>query len=229
MGACYNTILLPSLSREALLQAIGEYLADHGAVVEAVARQERPEEAFAAGSAKTVLYGPPSEAGWVPISSWGDSLLGIGYPVWYTANPLARALSRHRSPAIYLFSFDAGLVAGYSVFINGDLVEGQTVPWKEGALVGPEFAMGAPPPRENSHLGAALGEADFDYVKFARSFRSVERATGELVARFGLVAHLMDPLHMTEGHGLALIDGQYRRAPLDGWSCVIYRRRGGPA
>jgi hypothetical protein len=224
MGACYNTILLPALDRDALLEAIAAFLQQHGAEVERVEHQKRPGEPFAINATKVVLFGPPSESGWVPVTSWGDSL--IEYPLWYTANPLARSLSQARSPAIYLFSFDAGFVAGYSVFVDGKQVEGQAVPWKEGVDVYKDFTLPVAPPEPESRLGAALGDPAFDYVRFARGFRSVEKATGALVARFGVAAPVMDPLHMTKGEGLALVGGRYEPVALQGWSCVTYRRRG---
>jgi hypothetical protein len=227
MGACYNTILLPTLGRDALLEAIAAFLDKHGAEVERVQHQKRRGEHFVFTTTGYVLFGPPSEAGWIPVASWGDRL--SEFPVWYTANPLARSLSQARSPAIYVFSFDAGLVAGYSVFADGDQVEGQTAPWKEGVSVGNDFALPAPPPGPNSRLGAALGDPAFDYVRFVRSFRNVEIATGALVARFGVAAHLMDPLHMTKGQGQALVGGRSELVTLRGWSCVSYRRRGGNA
>lgn len=141
MGACYNTILLPVLGRDALLTGIAEFLAEHGAEIACVEDQERPGQAFATNAAMVVLFGPPAESGWIPVTSWGDGL--VPYPQWYTANPMARSMSRVAREAIYLFSFDAGFVAGSGVFTAGEHVEGQVVPWRQSAPVDPDFALPA--------------------------------------------------------------------------------------
>src|SRR5262245_21372906 len=143
MGANYNTILVSALGRNELLGAIAGFLAEHGAAIELVEQQERRGAPFATPSASTVLFGPPTASRWVPVTSWGDAL--IGYPLWYTANPLAGWLSRTVSPVIYLFSLDSGCVAGYSVFLDGDQVEVQTLPAKVD-VDEPDFTPPLPPP-----------------------------------------------------------------------------------
>src|SRR5436305_15149657 len=94
VGACYNTILLPSLGRDSLLGAITGYLAEHGAEVERVERQYRRGAPFATNPTKPVLFGPPSGSGWVPVTPWGDGLAPS--PVGSTATPLARPPPRPR-------------------------------------------------------------------------------------------------------------------------------------
>jgi len=220
MGASYNTILVPALDRNAILGAVGSFLGEHGAKIVRVENQMHSGAPFATNSAKVVLFGSPSASGWLPVSSWADGL--IAYPTWYQANPLAASLSRSASLAIYLFSVDSGFVAGYTAFVGGGLVEGQTVPWKDGESVGPDFDLPVSAPGHDNRLRAALNDADFDYVRFIRRFPSVEEATGALMARFGLDCHLMDPLDMLDGRGLALVDGQYVDVPLTGWSCITY-------
>jgi hypothetical protein len=222
MGANYNTILAPAMRHDQLLVGIGRFLNANGAAVEVVEEQERRGAPFASHSASTVLFGPATPSGWVPLTSWGDAL--IPYPLWYTANPLAAELSRTVAPVLYLFSFDSGCVAGYSVFEGGEQVEAQTLPWRDG-VEEPDFTPTLPAPTVPTLLGKALRDPSFDYTRFARGTGNLEAATAALVARFGLDAHLMDPLHMDEGHGLAVIHGDYVEVDLAGWSCVSYRRQ----
>ena len=73
-------------------------------------------------------------------------------------------------------------------------------------------------------LGELLGEPELDYQRFARGVRNLEEATGTLVAKFGLGVHLMDPLHMVRGLGLAVSRGRHVEVELEGWSCVTWRR-----
>jgi hypothetical protein len=221
MGANYNTILAPTVRREQLLGAIDCFLSAHGATVELVEEQELRGIPFTSSSASTVLFGPPTSSGWVPVTSWGDAL--IPYPLWYTVNPLAAWLSRTVTPVLYLFSFDSGGVAGYSVFEGGEQVEAETLPAREG-VDEPDFTPLLPPPTMPTLLGKALRDPSFDYKRFARTIRNLEKATAALVARFGLDAHLMDPLQMDEGQGLAVLDGDYVAVDLAKWSCVTYRR-----
>jgi hypothetical protein len=220
MGANYNTILAPAARRDQLLGAIDRFLAAYGAAVELVEEQERRGAPFTTHSASTVLFGPPTSTGWVPVTSWGDAL--IPYPLWYTVNPLAAELSRMVAPVLYLFSFDSGCVAGYSVFESGEQVEAQMLPWREG-VEEPDFTPRLPPPTMPTLLGKALRDPSFDYQRFARTVGNLEQATAALVARFGLDAHLMDPLHMDEGNALAVIDGDYVDVDLVGWTCASYR------
>ncbi len=69
-----------------------------------------------------IFGGPPGDSPWVPLSSWGDGI-PCKFPEWYRTNPLAMALSYTLGPVIYMFTYDAGLVAGYSIFNGGQQVE----------------------------------------------------------------------------------------------------------
>jgi len=81
MGACYNTILVPALDRDAILGAVGRFLGEHGAKIVRVENQTHPGEPFATNSAKVVLFGSPSASGWLPITSWADGLIAYPTPI----------------------------------------------------------------------------------------------------------------------------------------------------
>jgi hypothetical protein len=151
-------------------------------------------------------------------------LIPDSYRFWNRDNPLARSLSRVLCPVIYLFSTNSGYVAGYSIFTNGEQVETQALPWKDGVALNEDDRPPLPPPGTKTALGEALGEPMFDYPRFARGFRSLEKATATLVAKFGSEAHLMDPLDMSRGYALAVDGGRTVRVELAGWTCVTWRR-----
>jgi hypothetical protein len=228
MGANYNTILIPAFDRNALLGAITGFLAEHRAVVQQVEQQTRRGVPFATKAATVVLFGAPCVSGWLPVTAWGDGLIPDSYRSWNRENSMACWLSRVVGPVIYLFSQDSGYVAGYSVFAEGEQVEALTLPWKDGVAIDDDFRPSLPPPGKKTRLGESLGEPNFDYLRFARDYRSLEEATGSLVAKFAIDVHLMDPLHMTRGHGLAVDGGSYAQVELDGWTCITWRRRREP-
>jgi hypothetical protein len=221
MGACYNTILVPAAEREVVLVAISDALQRLG---RRVAHHEAPltyEDGFHYRSARMIFVGPRGESRWVPLSSWGDSL-PCPFPAWYRTNPLAMALSRSLSPVLYLFSYDAGCVAGYSIFEGGQQVEARSLtPRPDWPL--DEFSPPLDPPPRPSLLGGLLGDPQFDYESFARGYRRLEIATAALAGRLGVPVHLIDPLHVQDGEGAIVVEsGEYKLVSLPGWMAVYY-------
>src|SRR5262245_48235257 len=126
MGACYNTILVPAVEREKLFSMIGDALfrLDYRIV-----HREEPAsytDGFHYPSVQMIFGGPAGDGPWVPLSSWGDGI-PCEFPEWYRRNPLAMALSWSLSPVIYLFTYNAGYVAGYSIFKGGQQVEAMSL------------------------------------------------------------------------------------------------------
>jgi hypothetical protein len=223
MGACYNTILVPAVEQEPVLAAIRDAL--ERLCCRLVHREEpAPDDGgFHYRSVRMVFVGRPGRSGWLQLSSWGDGL-SCPFPNWYRKNPLAMALSWNLSPVLYLFSFDAGCVAGYSMFENGQQVEAQSLTPRPHRSLN-EFTCPLEPPRPPSRLGRALGDPEFDYEIFARGFRGLEVATAALAIRLGVPVHLIDPLDIQDGDGaIVLEDGKYRRVSLPGWVGVYYEK-----
>src|SRR5947209_3937489 len=122
MAASYNTILVPVADRETVITAIADALRRLG---QRMVYREVPAsyaDGFQYRSVQMIFGGPQGTSRWVPLSSWGDGI-PTKFPEWYRTNPLAMALSCILSPVIYLFTYDAGLVAGYSIFKDGQQVE----------------------------------------------------------------------------------------------------------
>jgi hypothetical protein len=223
MAACYNTILVPSAERETIFAAIADAL--HLLGYRVVHREEPSSysDGFQYYSVEMIFGGPPGDSPWVPLSSWGDGML-CKFPQWYRMNPLAMALSYTVSPVIYLFTHDAGLVAGYSIFKGGQQVEAMSlmdqVEWPLG-----EFAPALPMPATPTNLGAILGDATFDFEGFMRGFQCLEVATAALAARLGASVHLIDALAVQDGDGAFVVrNGEYKQVSLPGWFGVYYEK-----
>ncbi|HYT88840.1 MAG TPA: hypothetical protein VEL76_09040 [Gemmataceae bacterium] len=223
MGACYNTILVPAVEQSLIFTALEDAL---GRLRRRIVYHEAPRiyaDGFHYRSVQMIFVGPAGQSRWVPLSSWGDGLPGP-FPTWYRANPLAMSLSRSLSPVIYLFSFDAGYVAGYSIFKEGEQVEAQSLTWRAAAPLG-EFSPPLKPPQPPSLLGQLLEDPDFDYGAFRRRFRNLEVAMAALAARLGTTPHLLDPLHIQDGDGAIVVEaGEYKPVGLPGWVGVYYEK-----
>jgi hypothetical protein len=135
MAACYNTILVPAVERETLFAAIDDAL--HRLGCRTVFREEPAsyEDGFRYRSVQVIFGGQSGGSPWVPLSSWGD-VFSCKFPEWYRRNPLAMALSWSLNPVIYLFTYDAGYVVGYSIFKGGQQVEAMFPDLQIGLAVG---------------------------------------------------------------------------------------------
>jgi hypothetical protein len=226
LGACYNTILVPTVNQDIALAAVGEALERLGC---RMVHREEPapsQGGFHYRSVRMILVGLPGRSGWLPLSSWGDGL-SCPFPDWYRKNPLAMALSLSLSPVFYLFSFDAGWVAGYSVFEGGQQVEAQSLTSRPDRSL-KEFTPPLKPPQLPSRLGRALDEPQFEFETFARGFQRLEVAVAALASRLGVPVHLIDPLDVQDGDGaIVLEDGKYRRVSPSGWVGLYYEKGSG--
>jgi hypothetical protein len=227
MGACYNTILVPVVERETIFAAIGDALRLLGC---RIVHREEPttyEDGFRYRSVRMIFVGQHDGSGWTPLSSWGDGL-PRSHHGWYRMNPLALALSWSLSPVVYLFSFDAGWVTGYSVFQDGRLVEAQSLTSRLDRSLG-DFASPSEAMQRPSRLGALFGDSEFDYEAFASRFRSLEVAAAALAGRLGAPVHLIDPLDVQDGDGAIVVEaGKYKRVRLAGWAAVYYEPGAAP-
>lgn len=223
MAACYNMILVPAEERETVFAAVADALWRLDC---RVVHREEPasyREGFQYRSVEMIFGGPPGGSRWVPLSSWGDGML-CRFPEWYRRNPLAMALSHTLSPAIYLFTYDAGFVAGYSVLEKGEQVEAMSLPWREELPLG-EFTPPLPSPAKPTKLGRILGDVEFEFERFMRAFRSLEVAAAALAARLGAPVHLIDPLDVQDGDGALVVEeGKYKPVTLDGWFGIYYEK-----
>jgi hypothetical protein len=221
MGACYNTFLVPVVEREKVLLAVGDAVQLLG---HRIVHREEPasyEDGFHYASVEMIFIGPAGGSRWVPLSSWGDGIR-CGFPDWYRLNPLAMGLSQSLIPTLYLFSYNAGSVAGYSIFKDGQLAEANSLGSHQDWELG-EFSPPGPPPRRPSLLAGLLGEPDFDFEALARGFEDLEVAIAALAARLGVSPHLIDPLDVQDGDGAIVVEeGTYKRVSLPGWMGVYY-------
>lgn len=223
MGACYNTILIPQIPREDTLSALAFALDLLGhRIIHCEERLSAVDE-FKYQSTRSIFIGPQGTSPWVPIVTWGEGL-SFQFPDGYRKAPLALTLSRSVGPIIYYFSHNAGQVAGYSIFSDDRQVEAQTVTWQSGLLLG-EFAPPMAAPNPPSLLAHLLGDLNFEYEYFMRSFSSLEIGTAALAARLGAHVHLTDALDIQDGDGAIIVEnGEYRSVVLSDWMAVYYER-----
>jgi len=144
MAASYNTFLLPQVKRELLLAAIENAIHRLGHRIVHFEAPDSYEAGFQYPSVSPIFIGPSNGSGLIPISSWGDGV--CPFPQGYRSNPLALNLSWTLSPIITIFSYNAGSVAGYSIFDNGQHVEAQSVTWQS------EYPLNEFTPRTDSML-----------------------------------------------------------------------------
>jgi len=134
------------------------------------------------------------------------------------------ALSYTLGPVIYLFTYDAGFVAGYSIFKGGQQVEAMSLTPKVEWPLG-EFAPALAAPAKPTNLGELLGDANFDFEGFMRGFQWLEVATAALAARLGASVHLIDPLDVQDGDGALVVEnGEYKQVGLPGWFGIYYEK-----
>ncbi|MBC7821695.1 MAG: hypothetical protein IAG10_32825 [Planctomycetaceae bacterium] len=214
---------MPSVDREPVLAAIGDALDQLGYRIVHREEPSRYEDGFQYRSVQTIFVGPSGGSRWVPLSSWGDGL-PCEFPDWYRRNPLAMSLSRSLSPIIYLFTDNAGAVAGYSIFTDGQQVEAQSLtPRLDRPLA--ESSLPFVPSEKPTILAGLLGDPEFDYEAFMRGFRSLEVAIAALAARLDVSVHLIDPLDVQDGEGAIVVEGgEYRQVSLPSWIGVYYEK-----
>jgi hypothetical protein len=223
MGACYNTILMPAIYEAAIVAAICDALQSLGCRIVDEERMTGDQHGFRNGSTLSVFVGPTDGSPWVPIASWGDGLR-CPFPGWYRDNPLAAALSRGSSPIVYLFTYNAGLTAGYSIFENGRQTAGQTLNSKSEWPLN-EFSPPADVPSGNERLTQIMADPGFDFESFMRRFRYLEEAIAGLAARLGASVHLIDALDVQDGDGaIVVVDGEYRQVATVDWIGIFYEK-----
>jgi hypothetical protein len=134
------------------------------------------------------------------------------------------ALSHTVRQVVYLFTYDAGYCAGYSIFKGGRQMEAKSLMHKVEWPLG-EFAPALRAPSPPTNLGEILGDATFDFGRFMRGFDCLEVATAALAARLGASVHLIDPLDVQDGDGALVVEnGQYKQVSLPGWFGVYYEK-----
>ncbi len=225
MGANYDMILIPAVEREALFKTLEDALAQLGQVV---VHREEPEiyDGFHHRSVKIIFVGPQSACRWLPISATGCGLWR-SVSEWCLANPLARSLSRILSPVVYLFSYDSGAEAGYSIFVDGERAESQSVGRHPAVHLG-EQPPSPPTTPGSALLGELLNEPGFGYQDFMDgfkkgSYKNLEVATAAFAARLGVSPHLLEPYGIDDGDGGIVVEnGEYEYVSLDGWMAVYY-------
>jgi hypothetical protein len=223
MGASYNTILVPTVEREKFLQILAEALGQLG---HDIVHREEPAAygRFGYYSVQMIFIGPFGAHRWLPISSWGDGL--CPFREWFRQNPLAMELSRNVSPVVYLFSYDAGVEVGYSIFVDGRQVESRSAGRHPDLHL--QVTTVAAPLSGSNILGELLEDPQFDYTAFTDNFRkgnfkNLELATAALAERLGLIPHLLDPYDIDDGDGGIVVErGVYKPVTLDGWMAVYY-------
>jgi hypothetical protein len=226
VGASYNTIAVPVTEPERIHGGIADALRWLGCRVVSHEAPLDSADGFQYRSAKTIFVGPKGTSRWVPLSSWGEGLPGCGFPEWYRTNSLAMSLSRILSPVIYFFSYDAGLLAGYSIFREGRHVEFRSLLNQPGLPWEASFVSQVPL-RPSSNLADVLHEPGFDYEVFCRGFDGLEVATAALAGRIGVEPHLIDPLDIQDGDGAIIVNnGEYKQVGVPGWLCIFYEKAG---
>jgi len=109
-----------------------------------------------------------------------------------------------------------------TLFSVGDHREAQAVACRHSTNLA-NFTSPIAPPSPPTLLGSLLGQTEFDYESFARSFDNLEVATAALAARLGLPVHLLEPYDIDDGDGgIAFVDGEYKTVRLVGWTAVYY-------
>ena len=172
------------------------------------------------------FIGPQRGTKWVPVVA-NCSTLKISLCDWYNLNPLARHLSAGTGASIYLWCYDSGYVAGYSLFLQGELEEAQTVFSRSVMGEDTKLMPGVPIPDDHqgqTSLATVLNNPEFDYRQFMKHYDDLEDATAAFVVSFGVVEHLCDFDLLARGMGgVAVIEGKYQPISLsDEWVVIIY-------
>lgn len=218
MGANYNTILVPGSQSENVVAAVAEALRSYGLTI--VHQAAASKEGFSCASTQMIFIGPADKGRWLPITASGAGFRS-SVETWCCENPLASSLSQTVEPVIHLFSHDSGYAAGYSIFEDGNHREAQSLGCR--SMSASDFVSPIVPPRPPTLLGALLGQPDFDYESFARSFDNLEIATAALAVRLNASVHLLDPCDIDDGDGgITLVNGEYRSVGVIGWTGIFY-------
>jgi len=217
MAASYDMVVVCGASIGGLIQCISGFLNERGVTIHEIVKEIGPGESISFDSNSVVFISPPEgESGRMAISTWASEL-GIDYRQWYLENPMAAYLSRTLSPVVTLWTLKAGVVAGYSVWMDGRKCEWNTV----GARREVGAAENEAPSSE--HLADLLGDKEFDYGCFMEGHRDYEIATGILASRLGLRAHLVDIMDLIDGEGaMAISEGEYTTVDLTHWTAIAF-------
>ena len=229
MGANYDMILSAGVSQPQVIDSVKAFLQQQGYRALRVVgydsfRQQRPKAID-----MVCFVGPPSKRGWLPVVA-NCSTLRISLHDWFTLNPLARHLSFTARAAIYLWCYDSGFAAGYTLFLQGERQAVQTVFTRTvteretelipGVLPVPEDYQGA------TSLAHVLNDASFGYGEFTSRYFDLEDATAAFVASLGIKEHLCDFDLLARGmDAFAVVDGKYQPISLSSeWVVIIYER-----
>jgi hypothetical protein len=220
MSASFEIIVVPPQARSAAIDAVTKFLTTLGFRITGRQTQEQPGRPIYYPSNRVVFVGPEREGAWIPATGWASELR-IDFVTWHQCNPLASALSAAAGTAVYLWTHDDGVAAGYSLFWRGELAESQ--------LVGELQGVGAHPPTSGrTLLGEALGDPGFAYREFMVESKDFEFGTAAIAQGFGLDVQLADVMDLVDGNGgIRLRDGHFEAADIIGWTGLIYEPCGG--
>lgn len=211
MGASYNTIALRLPTQNLAVTAVTAALDSLGLPVNDIIPLESN-----ISTTRVVIVGQPLENEWIPITSWGDGM-SCTFPRWYSANPLALALSRGIDNVVYIFSYNSGQLAGYRIFGHQKAIESRTVDGPSGEL------SNAFRPIPSARLTVLLDEPLFDYETFMGQYQSLEVGTAQFAKRLGLFPHLLDAIDLLDGDGAIAVDkDQYTQSIPSGWVAIAY-------
>jgi len=216
MSACYSFICVPGAHSAMVFSELADFLRSQGLGV-INQRVQTTQNAPMRFDTNKVLFVSRLPDSWIQIVAWASEL-NIDFAVWYFSNPLAVRLSRTMSPALFLWSFNGGSAAGYSVFQDGALCESQSV----GHLGG--ISDGSFLNSNSSHLAAILNDPAFHYREFIRSANAdFEVATATLAERLGCKWHLLDIMDLIDGEGgIAVNAHKYVPMSTEGWTALEY-------
>jgi hypothetical protein len=227
MGANYDMILSAGASQPQIIDSVTAFLQQQGYRASRIVgynsfRQNPPEE-----TDMVCFIGPRREGKRIPVVA-NCSTFHISIGDWLNRNPLARHLSVAARPTIYLWCFDSGVAAGYSLFLQGRHQGSQTV-FSRGTTQRPSELMPRVPVPDDfqgpTSLGSVLDNPEFDYGRFMSGYRDLQDATAAFVASLGVLEHLCDFDHLARGmDAVAVIDGKYQHVSLSNeWVAVLYK------
>jgi hypothetical protein len=228
MGANYDMILSAGASQPQVIDSVRVFLQRQGYSALSVIGYDSFRENRPAATDMVCFVGPQRDGVWLPMVA-NCSTLRVSLRDWFTLNPLARHLSVSARATIYLWCFDSGFAAGYTLFLQGKRQAAQTVFSRSITQRESELIPGVPVPPDyqgKTSLGTVLNKPDFDYGEFMARYVDLEDATAALVASLGVLEHLCDFDHLARGmDAVAVNDGRSQPIALSPeWVVIPYER-----
>jgi hypothetical protein len=216
MGANYDLIISRGAPEKDLVEIISHFLSATGLEVAQVGKLQSldiPDD-------KAILLSPPT-GGWIEMAAL-PSAMEITLATWFHFNPVAAHVSRSVGECIHLWSLDSGYVAGYTVYLDGELA-GRECIFSRKAKSRNEVMAGVPTPeqRPSKALATALQTA-YDFAADLCHYSNLEVGMAALVSRFGFHVHLLDFYEATEEKiGIAVLNSKYVDVDLTDWTAIL--------